>query len=334
MGEATNESATPIKAASVGMNMPRPELPHGLYDFIRRFPDDEACWRYLVQSRWPDGFRCPDGKSGSFIKTRKLFRCQNGHEWSATVKTVMHRTKIPLCKWFWAAYLVTTHTPGMSALQFARQLGLRYETAYMMLQKLRAGMVNPKREKLRGIVEVDESYIGGKQAGPGGRGARGKALIVGGVEVVGEHAGRVRLRKIPNASASQLLGFIRDQIEPGSTIVTDQWQGYAQVGNIGYRHKTVTGDSRVQVTKGLPHIHRVFGNLKAWLIGTHHGVSPKHLQAYLNEYTFRFNRRKTPMAAFQTVLGIGSNVRGPTYKGVYRGAWIHPNPLGSSVSTG
>lgn len=308
--------------------MSRPDLPSSLLDFIRRFPDDEACWRYLVQSRWPDGFRCPDGSPGSFIKTRKLFQCRNGHQWSVTAGTIMHRTKIPICKWFWGAYLVTTHTPGMSALQFSRQMGLRYETAYMMLQKLRAGMVNPKRDKLHGRIEVDETYLGGKQAGPGGRGARGKALIVGAVEVVADHAGRVRLRKIPNASGDQLLQFIRDHIGLGSAIITDGWKGYQGVGKFGYQHSIVESFSSTHVARQLPRIHRVFGNLKAWLIGTHHGVSPKHLQAYLNEYTFRFNRRQTPMAAFQRVLGIGTNVPGPTYKSIYRGGWIHPNPLG------
>jgi transposase-like protein len=239
----------------------------------------------------------------------------------------MHRTKIPLCTWFWAAYLVTTNTPGMSAWQLARQLNLRYETAYMMLQKLRAGMVNPERGRLRGAVEVDEAYIGGHQAGPGGRGARGKALIVGAVEVRnGKRAGRVRLQKIPYASAEHLLRFIQGNVEPGSTVLTDRWKGYLPLaGILSYRHRPVKGKTAIRVAEKLPHIHRTFSNLKSWLVGTHHGVSPKHLQAYLNEYAFRFNRRKTPMAAFQTALGIGARVAGPTYRGLYRGRWAHPN---------
>ena len=184
-------------------------------------------------------------------------------------------------------------------------------------------MVRTGRTKLSGVVEVDETYIGGKKAGVTGRGALGKVLVAGAVDTKGKYANRIRLRVIPDASSETLTNFVKTNVEEGSQVKTDDWRGYSKLKVLGYKH-TVVAD--------LPHIHRVFSNLKTWLLGTHHGVSPQHTQAYLNEYVFRFNRRKTPMAAFQTALGLGSQRLGPTYRGLYgvaKGlslAWIHPNP--------
>lgn len=313
--------------------MPYPDFPHSLPDFVRQFPNDDACWDYLVKVRWPDGVICPrDGlKATGFYKARRLFLCPKGHQISVTSDTVMHGSHVPICCWFWAAFLVTTHTPGISALQFARRMNLRLETAYMILQKLRAGMVNPLRSSLNSQVEIDESFIGGKKAGPGGRGARGKALVVGAVEIRDSSSGRVRLRKIKSASSESLMDFVKRHVTKGTTVITDGWHGYYPLSSLGYKHIIRRGESSVAVAKQLPHIHRVFGNLKAWLIGTHHGVSPKHLQAYLNEFAFRFNRRMAPMAAFLSVLGIAIHVGGPTYQGIYRGSWVHPNRLQKAI---
>ena len=236
----------------------------------------------------------------------------------------MHRSKMPLRTWFQAAYLATTHTPGISAVQFQRQVGLHsYKTAFTMLHKLRAGMVRSGRDKLSGIVEVDETYVGGERPGPTGRGALGKTIVAGAVDIRGKYANRVRLRVIPDVSSKTLTIFIKDNVIEGSIIKTDDWRGYSGLSSVGYNHV---------VSMELIHIHRVFSNLKTWLLGTHHGVSPQHLQAYLNEYTYRFNRRKTPMAGFQTVLGLSSQRLGPTYKGLFgvvkNGHWEHPtNPI-------
>jgi len=234
---------------------------------------------------------------------------------------------MPLKLWFHAAYLVSTLTPGISAVQFQRQIGLQnYETAFTMLHKLRAAMVRQGRDKLSGLVEVDETYVGGKKAGPPGRGALGKVIVIGAVDIRGKYANRVRLKVIPNVTQDTLTNFVKDNIEDGATIRTDDWMGYNKLEKAGYRH---------EIDADLVHIHRVFSLLKTWLLGTHHGVSPQHLQAYLNEYTFRFNRRGTPMAAFQTVLGLAKERKGPTYKGLYGIAkgqrlWVHPaNPFGS-----
>ena len=244
---------------------------------------------------------------------------------SPTAGTVMHRSRMPLKLWFHAAYLVATLTPGMSALQFQRQVGLNnYETAFTMLHKLRAAMVRQGRDKLSGLVEVDETYIGGKKPGPPGRGAEGKVIVAGAVDIRGKYANRVRLRVIPNVTQETLTSFVKENVEEGSTIRTDDWMGYNKLAQAGYHH---------EIDSDLVHIHRVFSNLKTWLLGTHHGVSPQHLQAYVNEYTFRFNRRGTPMAAFQTVLGLTKERLGPTYEGLYgvkkgRKDWVHPaNPI-------
>ncbi len=314
--------------------MSRPDFPKTIFEFQQRFPTEEAQLEFMIQSRWPDGFVCPrcGGKEYWWKTTRKLLQCKAcGYQASVTAGTVMHRSKMPLPLWFQAAYLVTTLTPGMSALQFQHQVGLNnYETAFMMLHKLRSAMVKQGRTKLNGIVEIDETYVGGERHGltaGRGRGASGKTLVVGAVDLKGKYANRVRLQVIPNATASSLLAFIQENVEAGATIKTDDWAGYNGLEKVGYRH-TVTPD--------LPHIHRVFSNLKTWLRGTHHGVSSQHLQAYLNEYTFRFNRRKTPMAAFQTVLGLAGERMGPTYDGIYgvadkKGSWEHPrNPTGGS----
>jgi len=316
--------------------MSRPDFPRTVLEFQQQFSTEAACLKYLVESRWPDGFVCPrcGGRESYWIWTRNLIQCkQCAYQASVTAGTVLHRSKMPLRLWFYAAWLVATQTPGMSAVQFQRQVGLKnYETAFQMLHKLRAAMVKEGRERLTGVVEVDESYIGGKQHGTTGRGAGGKVTIAGAVEVRGEYAGRVRLRVIPNTGIASLTAFVKANIEEGSTVRTDGWVGYNGLRAAGYKHRPVVEGTAERASKVLPHIHRVFSNLKTWLMGTHHGVSHQHLQAYLNEFTFRFNRRKTPMAAFQTVLGLTAQRYGPTYEGLYgiaktrAGAWVHPNP--------
>jgi transposase-like protein len=315
--------------------MPRPAFPRTVLEFQKRFAAEEACLEYLIASRWSEGFVCPRcGSTDAWWKaSRRLFECKAcRYQASVTAGTIMHRSRMPLRLWFWAAYLVTTHTPGLSARQFARQLDLHYETAFQMLHKLRAAMVREGRERLRGTVEVDEAYIGGARSGKGGRGAYGKVLVAGAVEVRGQKMGRIRLGVVRGASADQLVGFVKAMVEEGSTVVTDAWKGYASLGRGGYQHEAQLEGTPERAPEILPHIHLIFSNLKTWLLGTHHGsVRKQHLQAYLNEFTFRFNRRVVPMAAFQTVLGLIGERQGPTYAGLYgvakgSDAWRHPNP--------
>jgi transposase-like protein len=301
--------------------VPRPDFPRTIVEFQARFPDEAACREYLFASRWPDGFRCPACGSdrASAVTTRLLWQCQScRHQVSVTAGTVLHKTRTPLHLWFWAAYLMTTATPGVSALQLYRQLGLnRYETAWMMLHKLRRAMVAPERSQLTGAVEVDETYVGGADAGRrGGRDSLGAAeIVIVAVEVRGSGSGRIRMEVLGDLSADALCGFVSDNVAAGATVHTDAWQGYRRLAKLGYDHQLTSlragrflGEDVGEI---VPRAHRVISNLKAWLQGTYHGVSGDHLQFYLDEFVFRFNRRRTPMAAFQTLLGLGSR-RAPT----------------------
>jgi hypothetical protein len=326
-------------------------FPTTLLDFQRLFPDEGACAAYLYESRWPNGFACPKcrvaGQPYRFQGRPTALRCRACHaDTSVTAGTMMHGTKTPLQVWFWAAYLMTAQTPGMSALQFQRQLGIgRYETAFVLLHKLRAAMVRPDRDKIGGehLVEVDEAAVGGQTRGEG-RGVHHMATVVGAVEVRrgdpaeiqrkrkrqkhnkgrpvrGEtYAGRLRMSVVPNRGQFALTSFVLDSVAKGTLIFTDGWQGYEPLKRLGYEHESVTlgGDPELAEV-ALPLIHLVFSNLKAWLLGIHHGVTHRHLQAYLNEYVFRFNRRFYPRGMFNSVLGIAATAKGPTYKAFYAG---------------
>jgi transposase-like protein len=315
-------------------------FPGSLPEFQRLFPDEAACAAYLERARWGNGFTCPCcGASGEPYRyaTRPGVLCCRAcrHETRLTAGTVMERTHTPLSVWFWAAYLVASHTPGISAVQFQRQLGLsRYETAFQILHKLRAGMVRPDQDRIGGNpgehVEADETYVGGRTRGKG-RGVHDMVLVAGAVEVrqrkhhgslnkrrTGRYAGRVRLAVAPDRSAKSLGNFIARVVKPGATIITDDWRGYAKLGEGGYCHTAVVEGGDMQVAETfLPIIHLVFSNLKTWLRGIHHGVSPQHLQAYLNEFTFRFNRRFYPFNAFRSLLGIAGDLTAPTYAELY-----------------
>ena len=212
---------------------------------------------------------------------------------------------MPLAQWFRAAYLVSTLTPGLSAVQLQRQLGLAtYETAWTMLHRLRRAMLRPERDRLSVAVEIDESFLGGARSGKRGRGAAGKVLVVGAVEVRGEGSGRVRLAVIPSATKAALEGFVQANVITGSAVFTDGFPAYDGLKGIGYDHQPEIQGGKRNPRNLLPRIHRVFSNLKTWLAGTHHGVGTKNIRVYLREFEFRFNRRRTPMAAFQSLLGL------------------------------
>lgn len=288
-----------------------------IVEFQRRFCDELACLEYLAASRWPEGYRCPacGGGQAWVLERRHLWECAACHrQTSATAGTVMHGTRTPLTLWFWAAYLVATHTPGISAMQLQRQLAIgRYETAWLMLQKLRRAMIAPEREPLKHEVEVDEGFVGGRNPERrGGRDRTGKVLVAAAVEVRGPGSGRVRLAVLEDASGDSLHPFIAEAVAPGAIVHTDGWNGYQGIAGLGYDHRPIKQHWRLEDRKEiLPRAHRAISNLKTWLQGTHRGASPKHLQVYLDEFTFRHNRRRVPMAAFQTLLGLGA-VHNPT----------------------
>jgi transposase-like protein len=246
---------------------------------------------------------------------------------SLTAGTVFHNTKTPLTVWFWAAYLAVTDTRGISALLLQRQLGLRrYETAWMLLHKLRRAMVNAAREPLYGDVEIDDTWVGGAQPGiRGSRQLRGRkaAIVLAAVEKRGEASNRLRMAVIPDFKQATILAFVRQYIAPGSTIYTDGLKSYGGLQAAGVRHIAHTQPTKTALRGGAPSVvplaDRAIGNLQQWLTGTYHGVSKAQLQVYLDEFVFRHNRRRQPMAAFQTLLGLGSG-RAPTAYRQIRGA--------------
>ena len=268
--------------------------PKTLLEFEARFSTDEACRDYLFQIRWPNGFVCPrcyNDKAWPIGNT--LFHCtQCNYKLSVISGTVFQDTHKPLTLWFRAIWWLTGQKNGASALGLKRILGLgSYRTAWTWLHKLRRAMVRPDRESLSGIVEVDESYIGGQKPGKRGRGALGKAIVLISVEVNDGRIGRIRLQRIPDASAESLEAAVQNVILPGSVIQSDNWKGYSKLQSLGYIHEIVRDASDLGENL-LPSCHQVASLLKRWLIGTHHGaVSREHLDYYLDEFTFRFNRR-------------------------------------------
>ena len=269
------------------------DYPRTLAELEARFSTEDACLEYLSQLRWPNGFNCPRCGCAKGWRVRKLIQCSGcSYQVSITAGTVFHGTRKPLTTWFRAIWWVTSQKTGASALGLQRILGLgSYETAWVWLHKLRRAMVRPGRDRLSGHVEVDESYVGGKRHGKRGRGASGKSLVVIAAEVIGDHIGRIRLRRVPNASSDSLNEAILQAVAPGSVIQTDGWKGYFKLDSLGYTHETVRHTEEVGDNL-LPHCHRVAALLKRWMLGTHQGaISHEHLDYYLDEYTFRFNRR-------------------------------------------
>jgi transposase-like protein len=274
------------------------EYPRTIAELEAQFGTDEACRAYLARLRWPDGVRCRSCGEGKFWPVRgKLLECAAcGCQVSVTAGTIFQDTRTPLPVWFRAMWWVTTQKNGASALGLQRVLGLRsYETAWAWLHKLRRAMVRPERDLLTGAVEVDESYLGGLEEGLRGRLIEDKAIIVVAAQEDGRGIGRIRMRRIPDASAASLESFLQDAVQPGSRVHTDGWLGYSGLAERGYLHEvTVIQRSQQTASELLPRVHRIFSLLKRWLMGTHQGaVSHKHLDYYLDEFTFRFNRRKS-----------------------------------------
>jgi len=275
------------------------DYPRTYQEFVDWFGDDAACRRYLQRCRWPHGFQCLQcGKqSQPWTTARGYLHCRDcGAEVSVTAGTVFERTRISLKTWFAAMWFVTSQKDGASALGLKRVLGFgSYQTAWTWLHKLRHAMVRPGRDRLCGRIEVDETYVGGsKVGGPRGRGSAGKQIVVIAVEVLSPKGfGRVRMRHIPDVSGASLVPFICDVAEKGSAILTDGWSGYKQLSQCGYGHdRVVLSDAGDPAHISMPGVHRLAALVKRWLLSTHQGsFSGKHLEYYLDEYTFRFNRR-------------------------------------------
>jgi transposase-like protein len=274
------------------------DFPRDLLEFEARFSTEAACREYLFRLRWPDGFCCPRcGGRKSWPISDVLLQCSGcSYQSSVTAGTIFQDTRKPLTLWFRAVWWVTSQKNGASAMGLQRVLGLKsYKTAWTWLHKLRRAMVRPDRDRLTGRVEVDETYLGGLEEGVRGRQTERKALIIVAAQEDGPGIGRIRMRRIVDASAASLMPFIQVSVEAGSVVHTDGWLGYEPLGSKGYDHEvTFLRGKKETPSELMPRVHRVISLLKRWLMGTHQGaVSLEHLDYYLDEFTFRFNRRKS-----------------------------------------
>ena len=273
------------------------DYPKTYREFVEMFPDNESCTNFLQKLRWSDGFTCPKcgASSTPWNQTHKRLVCPHcRYQTTVTAGTIFDKTRTPLTSWLEAAWHITTAKNGMSATTIERTLGISYRVAWTMLQRFRVAMVRSEREKLSGIVEVDETLVGGvDRGGKRGRGSQ-KSIVVIAVELHKTKGfGRIRMRYIPDASSESLTNFICDVIQPSSTIRTDGWSGYNDIKSFGYNHEvTVQSTSKDQAHVSMPGVHNVAALLKRWILGTHQGAfATYHLQSYLEEFTFRFNRR-------------------------------------------
>jgi len=304
-----------------------------LAEFQQEFPDEASCAAFLFKRRWPGGFVCPAcGKSRAVaLKSRpRLFECLDcGRQTSITAGTAMHRSKLPLATWFWTAHLMTTHSNGMSARQLEDQLGVTYKTAWLLSQKLRQSMADPNRDLLEGVVEVDQAEIpfraGDTFFEPGNA---GKILIAGAIEVIERdtnkakprrkgakyldtRSGRLRFAMIANNSAASIEAFVRANVKPGTTLITDGHASYPGLSG-DYRHDPrVVGAMAANIV--LPWVHRAFSLMKRWALGTYHGLRRKHVDTYLNEFVFRYNRRFYRHVSFETMPGLAAHHEPASY---------------------
>jgi transposase-like protein len=265
--------------------------------FRRRFRTERDCLRYVIRRKWPEGFRCPRcGHDRPYlIESRKLYQCARcGHQTSVTAHTIFHKTRKPLRDWFWAIFLVATRTTGSSARQLQHDLGLSYQTAWTWCHKIRKAMEDrDTRYSLQGMIELDDTYIGGKKkSGKRGRGARSKVPVMVAVESRPKGCGHVALQKIEPFSSQQTSSFLHQKVYDDSIIISDGLYLYRSLGqsvNL-YQIPLTNGQRAIDI---FPHVHRVIARLKTWIRGTHSHVSSKHLDRYLAEFSYRFNRRFT-----------------------------------------
>lgn len=287
------------------MPIPSQDYPRTWNEFLEWFPTEEACLAYLERLRWPQGFACPHCASlaAPYRASRTRLMCRDcGHQSTVTAGTIFDKTRTPLRVWLAAAWYVTNQKSGVSALGLQRVLGLgSYQTAWMMLHRLRRAMVRPERERLKGLVEVDETYIAITDrerpiAATGRKNNTSKVLVVLAVEILQPKGfGRIRLRRIARDSAECVVPFVQDVVEPGAQVRTDGSAAYRTLPALGYGHQPeVMLGAAIPAHVTMAGVHRVAALVKRWILGTHHGaVQPEHLDAYLEEFVFRFNRRSS-----------------------------------------
>ncbi len=311
------------------------EYPRTFQEFEVWFATEARCREYLARLRWPKGFYCPqcDLRAKPWITERGYLRCRDcRHETSITAGTLFEGTRKPLRDWYHAMWFVTSQKHGASALGLQRVLGLgSYQTAWTWLHKMRRAMIVSGRDRLTGAVEVDESFIGAPEEDVHGRETENKAIVVIAAERRGQAVGRIRLQRIEDASADQLIPFIERSVSEGSRVITDGWLGYAGLVGHGYEHtiKTIKG-SGMQAHQLLPRVHRVASLLKRWFLGTlQGGVQHRHLDYYLDEFTFRFNRRTSRSRGllFYRLMQQAATTGATPYRDLLGGAEKHDHKM-------
>jgi len=317
-----------IASAAAGKDYPR-----NWSEFLDWFASEEACLSYLEKLRWPDGFVCPacGVAEEPYRSSRARLMCRScAHQGSVTAGTIFDKTRTPLRVWLAAAWYVTNQKLGVSALGLMRVLGLgSYETAWTMLHRFRRAMVRPERELLKGEVEVDETYLAisdrDKPLSSEGRKSKtSKILVAIAVEIHQPKGfGRIRLRRIDNDSDTCVVPFVKESIEPGARVRTDGSAAYRSLSKIGFEHNRqvmLGAESPAHIT--MPGVHRVASLIKRWILGTHYGsVQPEHLDAYLDEFVFRFNRRtsKSRGLLFYRLMQQAVVTAPVTYQSVIKG---------------
>ena len=299
-------------------------IPKNQIEFERMFTTEEQCLDYLKELRFPKGYSCRKCQHDEYwLNNRGIMVCKNcKNELSITSGTIFHRSKLPLVVIFRALWWMVAQKNGVSAVGIQRVLGLgSYRTAWVWLHKFRRLMVFPDRNKLSGKIEVDETLVGGKKSGKRGRGAEGKSLVVIAVEIMEKGTGRVRMSLVSDASKKSLRKFINENIETGSNLITDGWKGYTGISKSGYQQEIENKTKLLDGEEILPNVHRIASLLKRWLLGTHQNyIGEQYLTYYLDEYTFRYNRRKSNSRGllFQRLIEQGVLHEPVEYKSIKR----------------
>jgi len=299
-------------------------IPVNQIEFEKMFTTEEQCLDYLKELRFPKGYSCRKCQHNEYwLNNRGIMVCKNcKNELSITSGTIFHRSKLPLVVIFRVLWWMVAQKNGVSAVGIQRVLGLgSYRTAWAWLHKFRRLMVFPGRNKLSGKIEVDETLVGGKRSGKRGRGAEGKSLVVIAVEIMEKGTGRVRMSLISDASKKSLKKFINENIETGSNLITDGWKGYTGISKSGYQHEIEDKTKLLDGEEILPNVHRIASLLKRWLLGTHQNyIGEGYLSYYLDEYTFRYNRRKSNSRGllFQRLIEQGVLHEPVEYKSIKR----------------
>jgi len=277
------------------------------FQFQKRFSREDSCWKHLVKLRWPDGFICPrcgHDKAG-FHSKRKLIQCKGcRYQASATAGTIFHKTRIPLRKWFWFIFLMSSQKTGVSIQGLQRLLDIKsYKTAWSMAHKVRKAMADRDASyQLANLVEMDDSYFGPSGRGQRGRGSKGKVPVVVAVENRGKKPGFAAMRVVDNLKSVHIAHFAQTEIKEQQTVRTDGYVSYYCLSDYGYELDMRIVGNGPNASKELPWVHTLIANVKSMLRGAHHGVSHKYLQRYLDEFCYRFNRRYWPSQLFNRLL--------------------------------